>query len=66
MQDKKLTIDWLYSRGWTVRQAADTLECNPGHLSRILRGSRQSKAMEKRLRSLPKQTLTPRRKLATA
>lgn len=62
IQDGKPTLEWLYARGWTLRSAAEELGVDPGHLSRVLNGVRNSKRLSTRLLSLKKKKLILRRK----
>lgn len=54
MQDEKLTIQWLASRGYSVRAAALAVGRVPSHLLRVLKTERHMNAeLEIALRSLP-------------
>lgn len=61
-QEIKPDMAWLYGRGWTLREAANALQVNPGHLSRVLNGERKSQRLLDRLKTLPKRNLQFRRK----
>lgn len=56
-QEETLGLNWLYNRGYTLKQAKEILGCDGGHLSRVLAGKRVSAAMVRRLRALPKRKL---------
>ena len=49
--------NWLYSKGWTVRQAAKAINRSYSHVAYVLRGERKSKEIEKQLQKLPMQPL---------
>lgn len=65
-QEFKIDLSWLYDRGWTLREAAEELQVNPGHLCRVLKGGRQSRRLLMRVRALPKQRLQFCRKLKSS
>lgn len=61
-QEIKIDLAWLYGRGWTLKEAAEKLQVNPGHLCRVLKGDRPSRRLLARVQTLPKQSLQFRRK----
>jgi len=62
-QEFKIDLTWLYDRGWTLNEAAFALDVNPGHLSRVLNGDRESRRLVNRVKALPKKKLQFRRNL---
>lgn len=63
MQHQTQGINWLYARGWTVRQAAKKLGVSYSHVAYVLRGERKSKRLLDSLRALPQRTLNLRERL---
>lgn len=57
------SLEWLFSRGWNVREAAERLNVSPGHLSRVLKGERSSIRIHRELTKLPQKKLVLRRRL---
>lgn len=58
--------NWLYARGYTLRQAARAVHCTPGHLSRVISGERESSTLGAKLRALPKRALNMRERVTAA
>lgn len=65
-QEIKIDLAWLYGRGWTLREAAEKLQVNPGHLCRVLKGDRPSRRLLARVHNLPERSLQFRRKLVSS
>ena len=59
----KVDINWLYAKGWTVRQAAKAVNRSYSHVAYVLRGQRQSNALLLQLKRLPQRTLSFREKI---
>lgn len=59
-----MTLNDLYARGWTIRQASRRINRSYSHVAYVLRGERKSEKIQKALLALPKQTLVLRRPLA--
>ena len=57
LAQEPISVQWLYSQGWTVKEAAEYLKVNKGHLSRVLSGNRQSKRLLRKVALLPYKTL---------
>ncbi len=60
-QENVPTLEWLYSQGWSLREAAMYLGIDPGHLSRVLKGERKSRRLMEKVALLPKKRLSLRR-----
>ncbi len=54
---KKLTLNELYAKGWTVRQAASRLGRSYSHVAAVLRGQRCSQQLMSELCALPTRDL---------
>lgn len=58
---EEINTNWLYSRGWTIRQASKAINRSYSHVSYVLRGERKSKAIARELKKLPVRTLNMRK-----
>lgn len=65
-QVEKLSVSWLYSRGYTVSAAARRVSRTTTHVRAILTGQRTSKALENALRKLPPRPMVLRERVTTS
>lgn len=63
MQTQIMTVNELYSKGWTIRQASRRIKRSYSHVAYVLRGERKSEKIQKALRALPKQDLVLRERV---
>lgn len=52
-----ISVEWLYSKGYTISAAARRICRTPNHVSLVLRGKRESLAVSAALRALPARPL---------
>lgn len=66
-QGQRPTLNELYSKGWTLTQAARELGVSHSHLSRVLNDDdpRTSERLVDRVKALPKRRLRTRKPAAT-
>ena len=53
----EINTNWLYAKGWTIRQASKAIKRSYSHVAYVLRGERQSQAIMRELKKLPKREL---------
>lgn len=53
----EININWLYAKGWTVRQASKAINRSYSHVAYVLRGERQSLSIIRELKKLPSRSL---------
>lgn len=58
MQDQTIDKNWLYAQGWTIRQAARKLGRSPQHIAEVLKGTRRSEPLLRKIKKLPLRSLS--------
>lgn len=56
-------MEWLYSKGWLVKEAAIEIGKEPSHVSRVLKGERKSPRIIEALEKLPVKTINRKKKV---
>lgn len=64
MQAESVSVEWLYSKGYTISAAARRVHRSANHVSLVLRGRRQSRSIVAALRALPVRRITLRERVA--
>lgn len=62
-QDKSITLEWLYHRGWTLSAAARKINRSKTHVYFVLKGERQSPQLLSKLRALAPRRLVLRERV---
>ncbi|MBQ8900258.1 MAG: hypothetical protein IJY72_04820 [Akkermansia sp.] len=62
-QAQTLSLRWLYSKGYTISDAARAIGRSHQHVSQVLRGQRNSRTVTEALLALPAQQLQLRKRV---
>ena len=59
----EINTNWLYAKGWTIRQASKAINRSYSHVAYVLRGERKSITILRELEKLPARALNMRSSL---
>lgn len=65
-QEKTITKQQLYLKGYTISAAARRIGCSAAHVNMVVNGKRTSRSLISRLQALPQRELVLRAKLQPA